>query len=117
AHYFDFVARARAVGIQVPILPGLMPITNFSQIQRFANLCGATIPTELVQELTPLQNDAEQVGRIGIRHAAAQSRELLQRGAPGIHYYTLNKSRATREVVESLGTLRTAPVPSLLGDI
>lgn len=102
ARYFDFVSRARAIGIQVPIVPGIMPITNFSQVQRFATLCGAGLPAPLAKELETVQNDLESVTRIGVRHAIEQCRELLQRGAPGIHFYTLNKSRATREILERL---------------
>jgi len=116
AHYFDFVARARAIGVHVPIIPGIMPITNYAQIQRFATLCGAKIPAALAQELGAAQDDLEAVTRIGVRHAAQQCRELLQKGAPGIHFYTLNKSRATREILEHLRGMRDAPSP-LLRDI
>lgn len=116
AHYFDFVARARAIGIRCPIVPGIMPVTNFAQIQRFATLCGATIPGLLSERLNGV-TDLESVARIGIDHAAQQCRELLQKGAPGIHFYTLNKSRATREVLESLHTFRSAPKTSLLRDV
>jgi len=114
--YFEFVNRARAIGIRCPIIPGIMPITNFAQVQRFATLCGATLPRALAQELEPVQADPEAVARVGIRHAAAQCRELLQKGAPGIHFYTLNKSRATREILEHLRGLRDTTAP-LLRDI
>lgn len=114
--YFEFVNRARALDIHCPIIPGIMPITNFAQIRRFATLCGATIPQALIAELEPVQNDPEQVARIGIRYAAEQCRELLHRGAPGIHFYTLNKSRATREILEHLHALRDVSTP-LLRDI
>jgi methylenetetrahydrofolate reductase (NADPH) len=116
-YYFDFVARARALGIQTPIIPGIMPITNVAQIQRFAQMCGAHLPTDLVQELTAVQNDPEAVARIGIRHAAAQCRELLEKGAPGIHFYTLNRSHATREILASLASFRHAPSAPLLSDV
>ena len=116
-HYFDFVARARAAGIQVPILPGIMPITNVAQVQRFAQLCGTRIPAELNAELTAAQHDADAVIRIGTRHAVAQCRELLEKGAPGIHFYTLNRSRATREILSSLAAFRHAPRAPILGDI
>lgn len=117
AHYFDFVARARALGISVPIFPGIMPVTNYSQIQRFMTLCGATMPRALSEELAAVQDNLDQVAQIGIRHSAQQCRELLQRGAPGIHFYTLNKSRATREVLETLRGLRHGPSTGLLRDI
>jgi methylenetetrahydrofolate reductase (NADPH) len=105
AAYFDFVVRARAAGITCPIIPGLMPITNYAQIQRFATLCGATIPPRLHDALRPVQDDAEAVARVGIDYATTQGRELLEKGAPGIHFYTLNKSRATREVLQHLRRL------------
>ncbi|SRR5258706_15965829 len=117
AHYFDFVAKARAIGIKVPIIPGIMPVTNFAQIQRFTALCGATLPKELEAELATVQADGEAVMKIGIRHAAQQCEELLHKGAPGIHFYTLNKSRATREILEHLRNLRQPTKPSLLRDI
>jgi methylenetetrahydrofolate reductase (NADPH) len=114
--YFEFVDRARALGIRIPIIPGIMPVTNVAQIQRFATLCGATIPQSLIKEVEPLQADPEAVTRVGIRYAAAQSRDLLLKGAPGIHFYTLNKSRATREILEQLHDLRQ-PASSLLRDV
>jgi methylenetetrahydrofolate reductase (NADPH) len=114
--YFEFVHKARALGIRCPIIPGIMPITNFAQIQRFAKLCGAVLPGALIAELEPVQADAEAVARIGIRYAAEQCRELLHKGAPGIHFYTLNKSRATREILESLRDLRQ-PMTPLLRDV
>lgn len=116
AHYFDFVARARALGIRVPIFPGLMPVTNYAQIQRFTALCGATLPTDFQKELEAVQHDLDAVARLGIRHAAQQCEELLRKGAPGIHFYTLNKSRATREILEHLNKLRVSK-PPLLRDI
>jgi methylenetetrahydrofolate reductase (NADPH) len=114
--YFEFVNRARLIGIKVPIIPGIMPITNFAQISRFAALCGATLPQSLIEELTPVQADPEAVTRIGVRYAAEQCRELLLKGAPGIHFYTLNKSRASREILETLRGLRQ-PASPLLRDV
>lgn len=116
-HYFDFVARAKALGIRVPIVPGIMPVSNVAQIQRFASMCGATLPASLLQQLEPVQSDAEAVARIGISHALAQCRELLARGAPGIHFYTLNRSRATREILEGLREFRMPSPTALLRDI
>lgn len=105
-HYFEFVKRARAIGIQIPILPGIMPITNVGQVKRFTEMCGVSIPASLLSALEPVQEDPEAVMRLGIEHAAAQCRELLSRGAPGIHFFTLNKSPATRAILESLSDLR-----------
>jgi methylenetetrahydrofolate reductase (NADPH) len=103
--YFDFVARARRAGIGVPIIPGIMPITNVEQIERFTRLCGATIPATLTDELHRLKDRPEAVLSLGVAHAAAQCLDLLQRGAPGIHFYTLNKSAATRTILTALRTV------------
>jgi len=102
ADYFAFVARARAHGITVPLLPGIMPITNFGQIDRFTAMCGARIPDALRAQLTAVADDEDAVRRIGIDHATAQCRDLLARGAPGIHFYTLNQSPATRAIFARL---------------
>lgn len=104
--YFDFVKRARAIGIAVPIVPGIMPITNVGQVKRFTEMCGASIPAALLCDLEAVQDDPDAVMALGIRHAAAQCRELLSEGAPGIHFYTLNKSPATRAILESLDDFR-----------
>lgn len=103
--YFDFVGRARKAGIGVPIIPGIMPITNVEQIQRFTELCGATIPPTLLEELERLKDRPEAVLSLGVAYAAAQCLDLLQRGAPGIHFYTLNKSAATRTILTALRTI------------
>lgn len=101
-HYFEFVERARRIGIKAPILAGIMPITNASQIERFMVTCGATIPFELAEELDRRRADPRAVLELGIAHATAQSIELLEQGAPGIHFYTLNRSTATREIYAAL---------------
>jgi methylenetetrahydrofolate reductase (NADPH) len=100
--YFRFVSRARTVGIRVPIVAGIMPITNVAQIQRFTQMCGAKIPPRLEERLIAVQNDEEAVRAIGIEHATQQCRELLRGGAPGIHFYTLNQSPATAAIVAQL---------------
>lgn len=103
--YFDFVARARAVGIGVPIIPGIMPITNVDQVRRFTQMCGASIPQTLLQELDRLKGNDDAVLSQGVAYATAQCLDLLQRGAPGIHFYTLNKSSATRTILTALRTI------------
>ncbi len=103
--YFDFVARVRAMGIGVPIIPGIMPITNVAQLERFMNVCGATIPHSLMSELRLQQDDPHAVLSLGVAYATAQCLELLQRGAPGIHFYTLNKSPATRTILKAIQTV------------
>lgn len=102
AFYFDFVEKARAAGIRIPIVPGIMPITNAEQIQRFTRLCGATIPMRLQLQLEQLREDPEAATQLGVAHATVQCAELLARGVPGIHFYTLNKSPATRMIVTAL---------------
>ncbi len=101
-HYFDFVERARAAGIDVPIVPGIMPITNVAQIERFTKMCGASIPEELHERLTACADDPARVMAAGIEQAIGQCRALLEGGAPGLHFYTLNKSDATRSVLSAL---------------
>ncbi len=100
--YFEFVDRARALGITVPILPGIMPITGFEQIRRFTALCGATIPPKLLAELQVRRDEPKAVEELGVAYATLQCTDLLRRGAPGIHFYTLNKSPATRAIVSAL---------------
>ncbi|MBL8769527.1 MAG: methylenetetrahydrofolate reductase [NAD(P)H] [Planctomycetes bacterium] len=104
--YFDFVARARAIGITLPIVPGIMPITNVAQVKRFTQMCGARIPKSLAKRLEGVAHDPEAVVRVGVEHATAQCKGLLEGGAPGVHFYTLNKSPATREVFLNLKRMR-----------
>lgn len=104
--YFDFVARARAIGINLPIVPGIMPITNVAQVKRFTQMCGARIPKSLAKRLEGVAHDPEAVVRVGVEHATAQCKGLLEGGAPGVHFYTLNKSPATREVFLNLKRMR-----------
>ena len=103
--YFDYVERARAGSINVPIVPGIMPITNVAQIERFTRMCGARIPEELHARLRSVADDAGAVMATGVEHAITQCRELLEGGAPGLHFYTLNRSHATRSVLAALRRL------------
>jgi methylenetetrahydrofolate reductase (NADPH) len=102
AVYFDFVERARKAGIDVPIIPGVMPITHVGQVQRMAAMCGASIPEGLRSELAARGEDAEAVLDFGVAYATLQCAELLAGGAPGIHFYTLNRSPATRAILSAL---------------
>jgi methylenetetrahydrofolate reductase (NADPH) len=102
AHYFEFERRARDAGIDLPMLPGLMPITNFGQIQRFVAMCGASIPPKLRVEMESRKGDIKAVEDLGVAYASMQALGLLQAGVPGIHFYTLNRSPATRAIVSSL---------------
>jgi methylenetetrahydrofolate reductase (NADPH) len=104
--YFRFVDEARTVGIEVPIVPGIMPITDLRQIKTITGICGATIPTALREALEWRSHDPEAVLQLGVAHATLQCAELLARGAPGIHFYTLNRSPATRAILSALRLLR-----------
>ncbi len=108
-HYFEFAERARKAGIRAPIIAGIMPITNAAQIERFMVGCGATIPFALAEELDRRRDDPKAVMELGVAHATAQCIELLERGVPGIHFYTLNKSTATREIYSALQAAGYAP--------
>jgi methylenetetrahydrofolate reductase (NADPH) len=100
--YFDFVERARKAGITIPIVAGIMPVTHGPQIQRFASMCGAKIPKKMEEVITKLGEDQPAVEAYGIDYAIGQCRDLLKQGAPGIHFYTLNKSHATRQIYQNL---------------
>ena len=101
-HYFEFVRRARAAGITVPIVPGIMPIRNVAQIERFTKLCGATIPPTLRAQLEDAKADPIATRELGIAYATHQCVRLLEGGAPGIHFYTLNRSASTRAILAAL---------------
>jgi methylenetetrahydrofolate reductase (NADPH) len=106
AVYFDFIARARAAGIEVPIIPGIMPITRVGQVERMASMCGSSIPAGLRRELHARGEDPEAVLDFGVAYATLQCAELLAGGAPGIHFYTLNRSPATRAILSALKLAR-----------
>jgi len=100
--FFEFVRKARLAGVSIPIVPGIMPVTNVAQIERFTKLCGATIPAELRARLADAGEDDAAVVAVGIEWATEQSLALLRGGAPGIHFYTLNRSHSTMFVFERL---------------
>ena len=102
AMYWDFVAKAREYGIDVPIIPGIMPITNADQVRRFTSMCGATIPAHLLRELGLRADQPGAVTDFGVAYATLQCADLLANGAPGIHFYTLNRSPATRAILSAL---------------
>lgn len=110
--YFDFVDRARRRGIGLRIIPGIMPVTSWPQIQRIARMCGASIPAKLARDLEETGDDKAAAERIGTEHAVRQCEELLIRGAPGIHFYTLNQSRATEEIFKHLKEHVAALMPA-----
>jgi len=106
AAYFDFVRRTRAAGIGVPIIPGILPITHFGQLQRMSEICGAVIPDGLRSELHAREHEPDAVRDLGVAYATLQCAELLAAGAPGIHFYTLNRSPATRAILSALKLTR-----------
>jgi methylenetetrahydrofolate reductase (NADPH) len=101
-HYFDFIDLAQKEGINIPILPGIMPILNLKQSQRFTKMCGASLSGSLLAKFEGVQDDLDKVREIGINHAIVQCRGLIKSGAPGIHFYTLNRSKATLDILENL---------------
>ena len=101
ADFFRFVDRCQAAGIAIPIVPGILPVTNFAQIQRIASLCKAGLPQRFADRLAE-QDNPEWQFQVGVEHATAQVAELLSRGVPGVHFYVLNKSPATSQVLQSV---------------
>jgi methylenetetrahydrofolate reductase (NADPH) len=104
--YFRFVDEARSIGIDVPIIPGVMPITDAGQIKTITGMCGASLPAELLEQLELRAGNPNAVLQFGVSYATLQCAELLARGAPGIHFYTLNRSPATRAILSALKLLR-----------
>lgn len=100
--FFDFERRVRAAGIDVPIVPGIMPITSVKSIRRMTALGGGSIPAELDAELSRVDDDDEATLEVGVEWATTQCRELIDRGVPGIHFYTLNRSPATQRIHRAL---------------
>jgi methylenetetrahydrofolate reductase (NADPH) len=100
--YFAYVDRLRSAGIDVPVIPGIMPITSYQSIATMMKMNGGRIPQRLLAELEARADEPEAVVELGVAFMALQCRELLARGAPGLHFYTLNKSHATRAVVSAL---------------
>jgi methylenetetrahydrofolate reductase (NADPH) len=121
--YFDFCERAQRSGMTARIIPGIMPITNYRQIVRFTTMCGATLPTALHERLEPVADDPQAVLEIGVDWAWRQCEELLVNGAPGVHFYTLNRSLATQRIfarlqessVAGLLPVHVAPAPTEAG--
>jgi methylenetetrahydrofolate reductase (NADPH) len=104
--YFEFVAAARDIGIDVPIIPGIIPVTNVAQLKRMTTLCGASIPQPFLEALEARAEKPDAVLELGVAYATLQCAELLAGGAPGIHFYTINRSPATSAIVSALRLLR-----------
>ncbi len=103
ADFFRFRDACEKLGIEVPIVPGLLPVINFSQIQRITSLCGAKLPEDFTEQLAACGEDADAQVEVGIEFASRQVQELIDAGVPGIHFYVLNKSEATARVLRAVG--------------
>ena len=104
-YYYEFVELCLKAGIEIPIIPGIMPITNFKQIKKFASMCGATIPQSLIEKMEPVEDKPEEVAKIGVEFAVKQCEDLLKNGVPGLHFYTLNRSKATLKIYSAIREL------------
>ncbi|MES0491994.1 MAG: methylenetetrahydrofolate reductase [NAD(P)H] [Leptospirales bacterium] len=100
--YFQFVDECRKNGINIPIIPGIMPITSFNQVDKFTEMTGTKIPESFLARLAKLEDDPEGLCKEGIDFATQQSEELLEKGVPGLHFYTLNRSPATKEILKNI---------------
>jgi len=102
-HYFDLMESLHALGVDKPVIPGIMPVTNLRSIRRMAELQGSEFPPWLADKLYAVGDDPDAVRRVGVEEATKLSATLLEGGAPGLHFYTLNRSSATREIYAALG--------------
>lgn len=100
--YFRFVDDVRRLGVEVPVVPGIMPIGNFSQLKRFSDACGAEIPRWIVKRMQAHGDDAESIRQLGAEVVAQLCRRLIDGGAPGLHFYTLNRARPTLAILDQL---------------
>jgi methylenetetrahydrofolate reductase (NADPH) len=100
--FFEFRERYTRAGIRLPLVPGVLPVVSFSQIQRIASLCGAKLPAPFAADLEEHRDDPASQVTVGVEYAIRQCRELLRSGIPGIHFYVLNKAEATRRILEAL---------------
>lgn len=106
AFYFDFVDRCRRANLNIPILPGILPVSSLAQVEKLGRIWGVTVPRRLQLALERCADDAEAARRIGTEHTIALCRDLLERGAPGIHVFTMNRAQAPREILEALSGYR-----------
>ncbi len=103
AYFFEFMELVKKAGITAPVVPGILPILSASQVRRFAALCGSTIPPDVEKELSKVENDEEGAVKYGIELATRMCGELFKSGVPGLHFYALNRSRSTEEILSNLG--------------
>jgi methylenetetrahydrofolate reductase (NADPH) len=100
--FYRFRDACQRLGITVPIVPGILPVTNLPQVERITSMCGATLPTDFSAELAAVDDDHAAQFDVGTRHATAQVQDLIDQGVPGVHFYVLNKSRATARVLRNV---------------
>jgi len=100
--YFDFIEKCNKNGVDIPVIPGIMPITGYGQIERFTAMCGTEIPKKLIEKIEKFKDNKEDLEKAGIEYATNQCIELLENGVRGIHFYTLNKSMATMEICKNI---------------
>ena len=101
-HYFDFVKAAREIGISIPIVPGLLPILSAKQVMRITSMCGSCLPADLQRDLEIVGDDPVKSEEIGVKRCIAQATELIEKGAPGIHFYVLNKSSHMMRIMDKI---------------
>ncbi|MDA7977602.1 MAG: methylenetetrahydrofolate reductase [NAD(P)H] [Pirellulales bacterium] len=102
ANFFHFCERANSLGIDVPIVPGILPVTNLAQIKRISSLCGAVLPDSFAADLESAGDDTDAQFEIGVAYAQQQVQELIDAGVPGVHFYVLNKSKATARILRTV---------------
>jgi len=110
--YHRYVDDAREVGVEIPIVPGLLPIRSAAQVRRFTALCGSKIPARLAARLEAVEHDDDAATQLGIEYASEQARDLLAAGAPGLHFYSLNKSRSVLAICENLDMVTHSRPPA-----
>jgi methylenetetrahydrofolate reductase (NADPH) len=103
ADYFRFVEDLRALGVTVPIVPGVLPILSVPQVRRFTALCGSKIPAKLEKELVKVEDDDDAAVELGIEYASRSCEELIKFGVAGLHFYSLNKSHSVQAICKNLG--------------
>jgi methylenetetrahydrofolate reductase (NADPH) len=100
--YFEYLARLRKIGVTARVIPGILPITDYQSLLKFCDTCGATIPQRVHDIFKPITGDSVATIEAGISFAVAQCNELLEGGAPGLHFYTLNRVEPTRRILEAI---------------
>ncbi len=100
--YFDFVDRAKKTGVSIEIIPGIMPVTNYTQLSTFTKMCGAKVPEILQEKLQKIKDDPEAIRSCGVEYAIEQCKELLKNGVSGLHFYILNQSSSMQRIYEGL---------------